>query len=412
MSKTYLCNYVSSSSQDTLVVKELQYITVDDDGVIVSIADKFKGEDYTDYSKYLMIPSFSDLHFHASQQRIRGIGYDSSLADWFKFMYARVAQYDETDEYIKTNQSLVRELWKSGVMCSSVLTAINIKPAIDLMNQFEKSGLTAYVGKMNADISEEGPPKETLEQSIEATLLGIQHAQTLSERVQYSVTPEFIPSCSSELMAALGKISKQYNLPVQMHFAEGEFDSVHLRGRYPDKSYIEVYQDFDLIHSRSLVIHGISAEEKDYEIIKNENITFVHCPTAISDNPSDRNVNIQDVLNRGIKVGYGSDIGGSSTLNPLLNMVTMRRYSKIICLERNQPAISLFDAFRIMTKNSGSYFGKYGVIEPGFKFSTLVIDDGRLDLDVYQRFESYVYSADLSKIQHRYHEGKILQQPQ
>jgi guanine deaminase len=390
----------------------MQYITVDDQGVIVSIQDAFDGEHFVDYSTYLMIPSFSDLHFHASQQRIRGIGYDSTLAEWFKFMYERVAQYDESDAYIKTNQSLVQELWKSGVMCSSVLTAVNIEPAIDLMNQFERSGLTAYVGKMNCDLSEEGPPKETLEESIQATLLGIKHAQTLSERVQYSITPEFIPTCSSELMAELGKLSKHYKLPVQMHFAEGEFDSVHLRRRYPDKSYIEVYQDFDLIHPRALVIHGISAEEKDYDIIKKENITFVHCPTAISDNPSDRNVNIQDVLKRGIKVGYGSDIGGSSTLNPLLNMVTMRRYSKIICLERNQTALTLFDAFRIMTKNSGEYFGKYGVIEPGYKFSALIIDDGRHDLDVYQRFESYVYSADLSKIQHRFHEGKILNEPQ
>ena len=411
MSQTYLCNFVSSSSKDEMVVQKHQYITVDDQGCIVSIKDSCEHANYIDFSEYLLIPAFSDLHFHASQQRIRGIGYDLSLAEWFKFMYERVDLYDDSDAYISTNHSLVKELWLSGVMCSSVLTAVNIMPAIDLMNQFERAGLTAYVGKMNCDLNLDGQPKESLKQSIEATIKGIQHAQTLSDRIQYSLTPEFIPTCSSELMAALGKLRREYDLPVQMHFAEGEFDSVHLRNRYPGKSYIEVYKDFDLIGPRSLVIHGISAEERDYELIKAHDVTFVHCATAVSDNPSDRNVNIQDVLKRDIKVAYGSDIGGSSTLNPFLNMITMRRYSKIICLERNEPAISLFDAFRIMTKQGGAYFGKYGVIEPGYQFSALVIDDGRDDLDIYKRFESFVYTADLSKILFRYHEGKLIEAP-
>jgi guanine deaminase len=411
MSQTFLCNYVSSSSDDQLIVKTNQFITVNDAGFVESISDQYTGQQFIDYSQHLLIPSFSDLHFHASQQRIRGVGYDASLAEWFKFMYDRVGHYDESDDYKATNQSLVEELWSYGVMCSSVLTAVNIQPTIDLMNRFERSGLTAYVGKMNCDLSEGGEPKETLEASIDATIQGIEHAKNLSDRVHYSITPEFIPTCSSELLARLGELSRQGNHPVQMHFAEGEFDSIHLRTRYPNKSYIEVYQDFGLIHEKSLVIHGISAEEKDYDIIKKENILFVHCPTAISDNPSDRNVNIKDVLNRGIRVGYGSDIGGSSTLNPLLNMVTMRRYSKIICLERNQTPITLFDAFRIMTKESGSYFGRYGVIEPGYCFSALVIEDGRHDLDLYQRFESYVYSANIAQIKARYHHGKLIEKP-
>ena len=84
----------------------------------------------------------------------------------------------------------------------------------------------------------------------------------------------------------------------------------------------------------------------------------------------------------------------------------------------NYPAIpreffngDCFDAYRILTKNSGAYFGRYGVLEPGYYFSALAIDDGRFDLNLFQRFESFIYRADLNQISLRFHQGHRVDKP-
>lgn len=413
MINTYLCNYVTISSKNKLVCEVGKYISVDEFGTILDISDTKPNDTVIDLSKFLMIPAFSDLHLHASQYNIRGLGYDLPLNDFFeKVLYASENRYDYEGEYIDANKNLVHDLWYSGIMCSSILTAIEMDPTIDLMNRLEKSGLTANVGKMNCDLSIAGSPRESIEESLASTVVGIEFGETLSKNVNYSITPEFIPTCSSDLMKALGKLAKSYKTPLQLHFAEGEFDDVHLRKRYPKKSYLEVYDEFGLLEpEKSLVIHGVSASKTDFEIIKEKRLTLVHCATALSDNPSDRNISVSELLADGINVGYGSDIGGGGTLNPLSNLLSIRRYSNIVSVEKDTKRLSLVQAFGLMTKNSGSYFGEYGVIEPGYKFSVLVINDKHEQLNLHQRFERFIYSADLSKIIYRYHNGNKIEEP-
>ncbi len=413
MIRTYLCNYVTISSNNKLVCEVGKYISVDRSGTILAISDKKPNNSFIDFSEFLMIPIFSDLHLHASQYNIRGLGYDLPLNDFFeKVLYASEKRYDYEDEYIDANKNLVHDLWYSGIMCSSILTAIEIEPTIDLMNRLEKSGLTANVGKMNCDLSLTGKPRETIEKSLASTVVGIEFGESLSKRVNYAITPEFIPTCSSELMKALGELAKVHKTPLQLHFAEGEFDDVHLRRRYPNQSYLEVYDEFSLLEpEKSLVIHGVSASKTDFEIIKEKKLTLVHCATALSDNPSDRNISVVELLEEGINVGYGSDIGGGGTLNPLSNLLSIRRYSNIVSVEKDTKRLSLEQAFALMTKNSGSYFGEYGVIEPGYKFSVLVINDKQQRLSLHQRFERFIYSTDLSKIIYRYHNGNKIEEP-
>lgn len=406
----YKCSFVSPKSGEGYHFLENKIITVGEDGIILSVSDDDK-DDAIDFSRYLTIPSFNDLHLHASQLDIRGIGCDRSLKDWFNdVLYKSENKYDTTDYYKTVNERLVYELWLNGIMNSSILTAVSLEPTIHLMNCIEASGISANIGKMNCDINETGKQRETLIDSLENTKLAIEHSKKLSDRITYSITPEFIPTCSTELMQELGKLAQDLDLPVQLHFAEGEFDSKHVRERYPGMSYLEVYDKFDLLlNNKSLVIHGISAEDKDYEIIKEKDLLLVHCASALSDNPSDRNFSLSEALEKGVRLGYASDIGGSSSLNPFHNMVSTRRYSNIISLERDEKPVSLLDVFTIMTKNSGSYFGNYGVIEPGYYFNVLMIEDELKELSIQDRFESFVYRGDVSRIKKRYHQGKLLE---
>jgi len=415
----YLCSYVTCNSEGAVEYHENKVIEVDEQGVICSINpfDESKHKDAIDFRNLLMIPSMVDLHLHAPQLDISGQGYDNSLDDWFSdVLYPSELHYDTYPNYRNINRRLVNELWRNGILLSAVFCSINVEPAIDLMNCFEKAGMSAYVGKMNADYSGFNEARETTEESLLATRRLINYASNLSNRISPVITPEFIPTCSEELLKSLGKLAEEMDLVIQTHFAEGDFDYKIVRERFGDKSYAEVYKECGLLRpNKTLLVHGISSNEEDIRILVENKIKLVHCPAALSDNPSDRNVQIERFIKCGVNIGYGSDIGGAGTINPFHNIVAMLRYSNIVGTEKDGSNLTIWDCFRIVTKENGSFFGKYGVIEPGYNFSVLLIDDSYVQKHCpkngRERLLRYFYNGSIEQLRYRFHNGKELKMP-
>ena len=48
------------------------------------------------------------------------------------------------------------------------------------------------------------------------------------------VTPRFVPTCSAELMAHLGEVSKKYNVPVQSHLSESLAEMEWVKQLHPE----------------------------------------------------------------------------------------------------------------------------------------------------------------------------------
>lgn len=68
--QVYNTNIVSSKSYDELNVIENGYVVKEDDLIIYVGKDlpiEYKDNNIIDYTNYIMIPGFSDLHIHASQ---------------------------------------------------------------------------------------------------------------------------------------------------------------------------------------------------------------------------------------------------------------------------------------------------------------------------------------------------------
>ncbi|CCQ96974.1 putative guanine deaminase [[Clostridium] ultunense Esp] len=415
----YLCSYVTCNNEGVIEYHENKVIEVDEQGIIYSINpfDERRYNEVIDLSKYLMIPSIIDLHLHVSQLDIIGQGYDNILDDWFSnILYPAELYYDRYPNFININRRFTNELWRCGILLSSVFCSINVDSAIDLMNCFEESGMSAYIGKMNADYPGFNKPRETIEESLAATKKLINYGFKLSNRVQPAITPEFVPSCTEELLISLGNLANEYDLVVQTHFAEGEFDYKMVRERFGDRSYADIYREYGLIRpNKTLLVHGVSSTDEDLKIMVENNIKLVHCPTALSDNPSDQNIRIDRFIEHGIDIGYGSDIGGSGTINPFQNMIAMLRYSNIVGVENNGSNLTIWDCFRIMTKENGSFFGQYGVIEPGYSFSVLLIDDSRLQKHCVKkgkdRLLRFIYSGTNDQLRYRFHNGKELRIP-
>lgn len=64
--------------------------------------------------------------------------------------------------------------------------------------------------------------------------LGTSAAQ---DRVTASIIPRFVPSCTSELMSGLGRISNDLQLPVHSHLSESPAEIAWVKELHPQSGY-------------------------------------------------------------------------------------------------------------------------------------------------------------------------------
>ena len=79
-------NIISSDGFDKLSIYENSFLVSDDNGSIVGIfkdlPKEYQKEKVVDYKDALIMQSFSDMHLHAPQYPMLGMGMDLELIDW------------------------------------------------------------------------------------------------------------------------------------------------------------------------------------------------------------------------------------------------------------------------------------------------------------------------------------------
>ena len=417
--KIYHGNFVCSKDAKSFAEFENSYISVDDSGVIVDISTAAPADcDITELGGGLVIPAFSDLHMHAAQQQGVGLGYDD-YDNWFPLITKpNEAKYTHDEDYAhKSNSKLIWRLWKNGIMNSVIMCTEGLFGTEDLILQMSKTGMTSYIGKMNSDYGYFGRPHETCEKSISDTDYLIEKYGRGLGGAKLILSPEFIPACSEEIMRYLGKKAKENGIPVHSHLAETDTDTNAVKERFGGKNYSQVYSRYGLLGDVPTVMaHCMTIDDSERELLANENVYTVHCPTAALDVPGVTHMNVRKLLDSGVKVAMGCDVGGGHTFDMPNNLVYAAQVAKQLRINLKQETVTMPELYYCATVTGGSFFGKTGKFEKGYAFDALVIDDKKLREDstytLSQRLLRYLYCSDECTITDRYAKGKSIAEPQ
>jgi guanine deaminase len=251
----------------------------------------------------------------------------------------------------------------------------------------------------------------------------VRHIEALAEEfgdpeglVRPIVTPRFIPSCTPEMLRACGELARKYNLSVQSHLSENTDEIAFVRKLEPEsRNYADAYLRYGLFGQQPTVMaHCVWPEEEELQLLKENGVMVAHCPTS-NLNVLSGMAPVRTFLDKGIRVGLGSDISGGHDLSIFRMMAYAVQVSKMYgkyC--GGAPFLTLPEVFWIATKSAGSFFGKVGSFEPGYEFDALVIDDSALNYDNYtivQRIERFIYLGDDRYITHRYCRGVEIPEP-
>ena len=175
-------------------------------GVYGSLPEQYAGAPVEDWGDALILQSFADLHLHAPQYPMLGMGMDLPLLDWLNaYAFPTEARFADTGYAREIYSRLARELIANGTTRVCMFSSLHTDATLILMEELEKAGVTGYVGKVNMDRNAApGLLEETTEESRRETLRWLDACQDF-RLVKPMLTPRFTPSCTNELMAFLGR---------------------------------------------------------------------------------------------------------------------------------------------------------------------------------------------------------------
>ena len=416
-----ICYSLASKELKTAKAAHLVSLDGKSAGVYETLPERYQDLPLVDCSGHLILPGATDLHVHAPQFSFQALGMDLELLDWLN-TYTFPAESKFSDlEYAHTIYSAFVEDLKRGPNTRAVIFATRHVPAtLLLMDLLEESGIRTMVGKVNMDRNAiDGLCEKDAALALESTRAWLRAAMGHYQYTTPILTPRFIPACSDALMAGLGEIQRELNLPVQSHLSENQKEVDWVESLRPEaKSYGHAYLENGLFGGNvpTVMAHCVWPTEEEFSLMKQQKIFVAHCPQS-NTNLASGIAPVRRFLEAGIPVGLGSDMAAgvhSSIFRAMTDAIGVSKlYWRLI--DQDAAPLTLEEAFYLGTLGGGSFFGRVGSFAEGYDLDALVIDDRGLSpfpgLSIADRLARVVYLSDDRHIRRKYVRGRPISLP-
>ncbi|NWH21349.1 GUAD deaminase, partial [Grus americana] len=388
--------FVHSSSSSPMEILRGHLLGVDESGTIVfleqaeqqeQLAKKwdFKMSDIRELSNYeFFMPGMVDTHIHAPQYSFAGTRVDLPLLQWLTtYTFPTESKYKDSDFAEEVYTRVVRRTLKNGTTTACYFATIYTDTSLLLAEIIDKFGQRAFVGKVCMDLNDSVPQyKEITADSVRET-----------DRVQPVITPRFGPSCTEDLLRALGDLAQARDLHVQSHISENEEELKLVANMFPAyQNYTELYDKNKLLTSKTVMAHACYLSDEELKLFSLRTVLSMADSGHIS---SPQILNVQKVLKHNVKLGLGTDVAGGYSAS-MLDAIrkTMIASNSLQIHEVNETGLTLKEAFKLATLGGSQALGLDDVIgnfEVGKEFDALLINtkasDSPFDLFSADNFE-------------------------
>ncbi|MCI1974622.1 MAG: guanine deaminase [Limosilactobacillus sp.] len=373
-----------------------------------------------------ILPGFIDLHVHAPQWPQAGLALDLPLADWLNhYTFPLEAKFSDLDYAHRVYRDFVHELLSQGTTTALMFGTIHNNANLELAQQSIAQGLRAFVGQVVMDNPEQTPDyyrNQSTTTALQDTEKFIQSIFDLRRQTTSTImpviTPRFVPSCTDEALSGLGQLARQYDLPVQSHLSESNWEHGYAIKRFGIHD-TSVMERFHLLTKRSVMAHGTQLTDSDLELLRQRGTSIAHCP--ISNIYFGNGVlPVKKLLIHGNQVGLGSDISGGYSPSLYHNIRQAVKSSQMLTdgVDSSKPTekrgvrgsrITMATAFYLATVGGAKALRlKTGEIAPGYQADFQIVNGHRSlmklsRMDVFQRL---MYQTEQQDIHSVYVAGK------
>ncbi len=331
-----------------------------------------KGVEIKDYTGKLIMPGFIDTHIHFPQTDIIA-SYGKKLMEWLEtYTFPEEKKFKDKNHSDNVADFFLDELLRNGTTTALVLGTVHKESVEALFEKAQERNQRIIAGKVMMDRN----CPEYLQDSPES---GYMESKELIEKFHkkgrnlYAVTPRFAPTSTDEQLKKAGELLKEYDgLYLHTHVAENPDEIEFVKELFPDnRSYQDVYDQFELMGKRSVFAHAIYLDDKDFQRFSETGSAISFCPTSNLFLGSGL-FNLKKSIEYNINVGIGTDVGGGTTFSMLK---TLSEAYKVCQLSGYN--LSAYQGFYLATlggAKSLSIDDKTGNFEPGKEADFIVID--------------------------------------
>ena len=332
----------------------------------------------THYPNSLITPGFVDTHLHYPQTEIIG-AYGEQLLDWLeKYTFPTENKYRDKDYARATAKVFVQELLRNGTTTALVFATVHKDATEALFEEARRFDLRLIAGKVMMDRNAPDYLLDTPQTSYEDTKALIQKWHG-NGRLLYAVTPRFAPTSTSEQLEVAGKLKREHpDVYVQTHVSENEDEVAWVNSLFPEaKGYLDVYDRYGLLSSRSVFAHGIHLTDDEFRRLSETGSCISFCPTSNLFLGSGL-FKLETARRFNVNVSMGTDVGAGTSFSMLQ---TLNEAYKVVQLQKQK--LSSFRAFFLATLGGAESLrlaDKIGNFTPGKEADFVVLDCGATPL--------------------------------
>ncbi len=283
---------------------------------IKCIADSIPATDeyeLIDGTNTFAVPGMANLHTHAAMTLFRGYGDDLPLQTWLNdYIWPVEAHMTEEDVYWGAKLACL-EMIRTGTTCFLDMYSFPLATA----QAVEDTGMRAVVSYTLFDRGDEQRAKEDRENCYRY----LKEFEQFSDRVTYSIGPHAIYTVSGKQLRFCRDFADETGVIVHLHLSETQIEIDDAIKLYGDRPTVYL-QKIGAISDRFVLAHALHLNDEELDIIANSGAACVHNPASNMKLASGIGFRFDDMLQRNIPVGIGTD--GCSSSNNLDMFIAMR----------------------------------------------------------------------------------------
>lgn len=338
-----------------------------------------------------LLPGLVDTHIHAPQWPQLGTGLDLALEEWlFAYTFPLEARYSDDVFADRVWRHMVPSLLGHGTTTAVYFSSIHEGATRRLAEVCGELGQRAFIGRVAMD-HPEGTPEWYRDASVRAgvdasarSIDDVLRAGGDLSRVRPIVTPRFVPACTDEMLRVLGELAADSGQIVQTHCSESDWAHSYVLERF-GRTDTDVLDGFGLLRESTVLAHADHLTDTDMGRVRERRAGVAHCPLSNS-YFANAVFPLRRALERGVRIGLGSDVAGGPTAGLLPQCSHAVTVSRMLedgvdpgrsASERGvaESRIDTVMAFHVATAGGAELLGiPVGTFEIGRKFDAFSVD--------------------------------------
>ena len=338
-----------------------------------------------------LLPGLIDTHIHAPQWPQLGTGLDLPLEEWlFAYTFPLEARYADETFADRVWRHMVPTLLSHGTTTATYFSSIHEGATRRLAEVCGELGQRAFIGRVAMDHPQGTPDwyrDESVRAGVEASARSINDVLRMGgdiSRVRPIITPRFVPACTDDMLRALGDLATSSGQIVQTHCSESDWAHSYVLERF-GRTDTDVLDGFGLLRESTVLAHADHLTDTDMVRVRDRRAGVAHCPLSNS-YFANAVFPLRRALERGVRVGLGSDVAGGPTAGLLPQCSHAVTVSRMLedgvdpgrsASERGvaDSRVDTVTAFHVATAGGAALLGiPVGSFEVGYKFDAFSVD--------------------------------------